>query len=130
MTTPRLITPLAKIEGLGSARSGTHHFWALRITSVALIPLSIWFVASALAYVGAEQGAVAAYFAEPANAVLMFLFIVACAYHTSLGLQTIIEDYFHQEGLKITLLLLNRFACWIVATAAGFALIRMTFAGR
>ena len=127
MTQPRIRTPLGKIEGLGSARAGTHHFWALRVSSVALIPLSIWFVASALAYVGAEQGAVAAYFAEPINAVLMFLFIVACAYHTSLGLQTIIEDYFHQESLKITLLILTRFACWIVATAAGYALIRMAF---
>jgi succinate dehydrogenase / fumarate reductase membrane anchor subunit len=127
MTQPRIRTPLGKIEGLGSARAGTHHFWALRVSSVALIPLSIWFVASALAYVGAEQGAVAAYFAEPINAVLMFLFIVACAYHTSLGLQTIIEDYFHQESLKVTLLILNRFACWIVATVAGYALIRMAF---
>jgi succinate dehydrogenase / fumarate reductase, membrane anchor subunit len=121
---------MGKIEALGSARAGTYHFWALRVSSVALIPLSIWFVASALAYVGAEQGAVAAYFAEPTNAVLMFLFIIACAYHTSLGLQTIIEDYFHQESLKITLLILNRFACWIVATAAGYALIRMAFGGR
>jgi succinate dehydrogenase / fumarate reductase membrane anchor subunit len=129
MTQPRIRTPLGKIEGLGSARSGTHHFWALRVSSVALIPLSIWFVASALAYVGADQGAVAAYFAEPINAVLMFLFIVSCAYHTSLGLQTIIEDYFHQESIKITLLILNRFACWIVGTAAGYALIRMAFGG-
>lgn len=127
MTQPRIRTPLGKIEGLGSARSGTHHFWALRVSSVALIPLSIWFVASALAYVGAEQGAVAAYFAEPINAVLMFLFIITCSYHSSLGLQTVIEDYIHQEGAKITLLIFNRFACWIVGAAAGYALIRMAF---
>lgn len=129
MTAPRIRTPLGRVEGLGSARSGTHHFWALRVSSVALVPLSIWFVASALAFVGAGQGPVAAYFSEPINAVLMFLFIIACAYHTSLGLQTVIEDYFHQESVKITLLVLNRFACWIVGTAAGFALIRMAFAG-
>ena len=129
MNAPRIRTPLAKIEGLGSARSGTHHFWALRVSSVALIPLSIWFVASALAYVGAGQGPVSAYFSEPINAVLMFLFIITCAYHTSLGLQTVIEDYFPQESVKITLLVLNRFACWIVATAAGWALIRMALAG-
>lgn len=129
MNAPRIRTPLAKIEGLGSARSGTHHFWALRVSSVALVPLSIWFVASALAYVGAGQGPVAAYFSEPINAVLMFLFIITCAYHTSLGLQTVIEDYFHQESIKITLLVLNRFVCWIVATAAGWALIRMALAG-
>jgi succinate dehydrogenase / fumarate reductase, membrane anchor subunit len=129
MNAPRIRTPLAKIEGLGSARAGTHHFWALRVSSLALVPLSVWFVASALAYVGAGQGPVAAYFSEPINAVLMFLFIIASAYHTSLGLQTIIEDYFQQESAKITLLVLNRFACWIVATAAGLAVIRMALAG-
>ena len=76
MTARRLRTPLSKIEGLGSAKSGTLHFWHQRMTAVALVPLSIWFVASALAYVGADQGAVAAYFAEPVNAVPMFLFML------------------------------------------------------
>ena len=121
----RLRTPLSKIEGLGSARAGTRHFWHQRMTAVALIPLSIWFVASAVAYVGADQGAVAAYFAEPINAVPMFLFIVASTYHMSLGLQVIIEDYFHNEGQKIVLLLLNRFAAWAIGAASTFALVRM-----
>ena len=129
MTARRIRTPLAQIEGLGAARAGTVHFWHERITAVALIPLSIWFAASALAYVGAQQGAVAAYFAEPVNAVPMFLFIVAAVYHMSLGLQVVIEDYIHQEGLKITLLMLNRFASWAIGAASGFALIRMAFAG-
>ena len=123
----RLRTPLAKIEGLGSAKAGTLHFWHQRMTAVALIPLSIWFVASALAYVGADQGAVAAYFAEPVNAVPMFLFIVASTYHMSLGLQIIIEDYFHNEGQKIALLLLNKFAAWAIGAASTFALSRMAF---
>jgi succinate dehydrogenase / fumarate reductase membrane anchor subunit len=122
-------TPLAKVEGLGSARAGTAHFWHQRMTAVALVPLSIWFVASALAYVGAEQGAVAAYFAEPINAVPMFLFIVASSYHMSLGVQVVIEDYIHQEGPKIALLMLNRFACWAIGAASVFALIRMALAG-
>jgi succinate dehydrogenase / fumarate reductase membrane anchor subunit len=97
------------------------------MTAVALIPLSVWFAASALAYVGADQGAVAAYFAEPINAVPMFLFIVAATYHMSLGLQTIIEDYFHNEGQKIALLLLNRFAAWAIGAASAFALVKMAF---
>ncbi len=121
----RLRTPLKRIEGLGSARSGTQHFWHQRVTAVALVPLSIWFVASALAYVGAEQGAVAAYFAEPVNAVPMFLFILASTYHMSLGVQIIIEDYIHNEGQKIALLMLNRFAAWTVGAASSFALIKM-----
>jgi succinate dehydrogenase / fumarate reductase membrane anchor subunit len=121
----RLRTPLAKIEGLGSAKAGTLHFWHQRMTAVALVPLSIWFAASAIAYVGADQGAVAAYFAEPINAVPMFLFIVASTYHMSLGIQVIIEDYFHNEGQKIALLLLNRFAAWAIGAASTFALVRM-----
>jgi succinate dehydrogenase / fumarate reductase membrane anchor subunit len=120
-----LRTPLAKIEGLGSAKAGTLHFWHQRMTAVALIPLSIWFAASALAYVGADQGAVAAYFADPINAVPMFLFIVAATYHMSLGLQIVIEDYVHNEGQKIALLLLNRFAAWAIGAASAFALVRM-----
>ena len=123
--TARLRTPLAKIEGLGSAKAGTLHFWHQRTTAVALVPLSIWFVASAIAYVGADQGAVAAYFAEPINAVPMFLFIVASTYHMSLGIQVIIEDYFHNEGQKIALLLLNKFAAWAIGAASAFALVRM-----
>ena len=101
MTVRDFRTPLAKVEGLGAARAGTLHFWHQRMTAVALVPLSIWFVASALAYVGAAQGAVAAYFAEPVNAAVMFLFILASTYHMSLGVQIIIEDYFHHEGQKI-----------------------------
>ena len=121
----RLRTPLGRIEGLGSAKSGTQHFWHQRVTAVALVPLSIWFVASALAYVGAEQGAVAAYFAEPVNAVPMFLFILASTYHMSLGVQIIIEDYIHNEGQKIAALMLNRFAAWAIGAASSFALIKM-----
>jgi succinate dehydrogenase / fumarate reductase membrane anchor subunit len=121
----RLRTPLGRIEGLGSAKSGTQHFWHQRVTAVALVPLSIWFVASALAYVGAEQGAVAAYFAEPVNAVPMFLFILASTYHMSLGVQIIIEDYIHNEGRKIAALILNRFAAWAIGAASSFALIKM-----
>ena len=123
--TARLRTPLAKIEGLGSAKAGTMHFWHQRMTAVALVPLSVWFAASAIAYVGADQGAVAAYFAQPINAVPMFLFIVASTYHMSLGIQVIIEDYFHNEGQKIALLLLNKFAAWAIGAASAFALVRM-----
>ena len=118
-------TPLGRIEGLGAAKAGTSHFWHQRITAVALVPLSVWFAASALAFVGAEQGAVAAFFAESINAILMALFILAAVYHMSLGLQTIIEDYFHQEGLKLTLVILARFASWGIAAVSLFALVKL-----
>jgi succinate dehydrogenase / fumarate reductase membrane anchor subunit len=127
--TAGLRTPLARVEGLGSARTGTMHFWHQRVTAVALAPLAIWFAASALAYVGAPAGAVAGFFGAPINAVLMFLFLAAALYHMRLGLQTIIEDYFHQEGLKITLLILSRFAAWGIGAASGLALLRMALSG-
>ena len=130
MSTGRLRTPLSKIEGLGSAKAGTLHFWHQRMTAVALVPLSVWFVASALAYVGAEQGAVAAYFSQPVNAIPMFLFILASTYHMSLGVQIIIEDYFHNEGQKIALLMLNRFAAWAIGAASAFALVKMALSGQ
>ena len=130
MSGDHLRTPLATIEGLGSARAGTLHFWHQRMTAVALVPLSIWFVASALAYVGAPPGAVAAYFAQPVNAVPMLLFILASTYHMSLGVQIIIEDYFHNEGQKIALLLLNRFAAWAIGAASAFALVKMALSGQ
>ena len=130
MSAGRLRTPLSKIEGLGSAKSGTQHFWHQRMTAVALVPLSVWFVASALAYVGAEQGAVAAYFSQPVNAIPMFLFILASTYHMSLGVQIIIEDYFHNEGQKIALLMLNRFAAWAIGAASAFALVKMALSGQ
>ncbi len=118
-------SPLGRIEGLGTAKAGTSHFLHQRITAVALVPLSVWFAASALAYVGAERGAVGAFFAQPINAILMALFILAAVYHMSLGLQTIIEDYFHQEGLKLTLVILARFASWGVGAASLFALVKL-----
>jgi succinate dehydrogenase / fumarate reductase membrane anchor subunit len=121
----RYRTPLSTVEGLGSAKAGTAHFWQQRITAVALVPLSIWFVASALAYVGAEEGAVAAFFAQPLNAILMFLFLAAALVHMRIGLQVIIEDYIHQEGLKIALLMLNRFAIVVIGVVAGYALIKI-----
>jgi len=129
MTARDLRTSLAQVEGLGAARAGTLHFWHQRMTAVALVPLSLWFVASALAYVGAEQGAVAAYFADPINTILMFLFVLASTYHMSLGIQIIIEDYFHHEGQKIALLMLNRFAAFAIGAASALALIRMSLAG-
>ncbi len=121
----RFRTPLARIEGLGSAKAGTAHFWQQRVSAVALVPLSIWFVASALAYVGAEEGAVAAFFAQPLNGIFMFLFLVAALVHMRIGLQEIIVDYIQQEGLKVVLLILNSFANAAIGIAVSYALVKI-----
>ena len=122
-------TPHSRVEGFGSARTGTRHFWHQRLTAVALAPLAIWFVASALAYVGAEQGAVASFFANPLNAVPMLLFVLALAYHMALGIQVIIEDYVHAEGLKIACLVLNQIVAWGVGATSILAILRMLLSG-
>lgn len=120
-----LRTPLSRVEGLGSSKSGTHDFWIQRLTAVALVFLAPWFAISALQFVGADPQDVAYYLGEPWNAILMFLFLVAMARHLSIGMQVIIEDYFHHEGLKIAAILFNRFAIWLIAAAAAFALLRI-----
>jgi succinate dehydrogenase / fumarate reductase membrane anchor subunit len=118
-------TPRARVEGLGAAHSGTGHFWRLRIGSVALIPLSIWFVCAAFHLIGTERDAAVAFFAQPFNAIAMALFVIAALHHMALGMQIVIEDYVHEEGPKIALLMLNNFVAWTVGAACLFALVKM-----
>jgi succinate dehydrogenase / fumarate reductase membrane anchor subunit len=118
-------TPLARVEGLGSAHSGAGHFWRQRVTATALAPLSIWFAWVVLSLIGAERSAAVAFLKLPVNAVLMALFIIAATAHMALGIQVVIEDYIEREGTKIVLLMLNQFAAWIVAAAALFALVKI-----
>jgi len=118
-------TPLSKVQGLGSAHSGVAHFWRQRATAVALVPLAIWFVISALHLVGGDHTAVSDFFGEPVNAILMILFILAAVTHMSLGIQVVIEDYAESEGGKLALLLLNKAFAWIVGAASLFAVLKM-----
>jgi succinate dehydrogenase / fumarate reductase, membrane anchor subunit len=118
-------TPLGKVKGLGSARSGTQHFWHQRMTAVALLPLTLWFVWSVVRYMGAPYAEVIAFLSDPFSAVAMLLFIIAGLYHMALGLRMVVEDYFHAEGTKIALLLLTNFAAFAVAAACVFAVLKI-----
>jgi succinate dehydrogenase / fumarate reductase, membrane anchor subunit len=118
-------TPLGRVEGLGAAHRGTEHFISQRVTAVALVPLSIWFVVSVLSLVGGDRSDAVAFLASPVNAVLMALFIIAGLMHMVLGLQVVIEDYVTSEGGKIALLLLNKFFAWVVGAASIFALLKI-----
>jgi succinate dehydrogenase / fumarate reductase membrane anchor subunit len=124
-----LKTPLGTARGLGSAKSGTHHWIMQRITAVALVPLTIWFVFSAVALAGAGHGEAIAWLAQPINAVLMLLLIIATFHHLQLGLQVVIEDYVHAEGVKIASLLAVKLAAFALAVAAGFAVLKVAFTG-
>jgi succinate dehydrogenase / fumarate reductase membrane anchor subunit len=118
-------TPRARVEGLGAAHTGTMHFLRQRISATALIALSIWFLFAALHLVGADLADVLVFLGRPVNAVLMLLFLATALYHMSLGLQIVVEDYVHQDGIKLILLVLVRFAMWTIGAAAGFALLRI-----
>ena len=121
-------TQLGRIRGLGSAKSGTGHWWAQRLTAVALIPLVIWFVVSVIVLTGAPYAAVAAWLGNPLNATLMVLLIFATFHHAQLGLQVVIEDYVHGEGTRLALIMLVKFAAILLGTGSVIAVLKLCFA--
>lgn len=96
---------LGQVRGLGSAKEGTGHWWAQRLTTLALIPLTVWFVTSVVAMAGADYYAMRDWIASPVVAGLLVLLIVAVFHHMQLSFQVVIEDYVHHEGAKLVLLL-------------------------
>jgi len=123
----RLQTPLARVRGLGASRSGTGHFWQLRLTSVASIPLTIDFVIIVVSLLGRNHAAVVQILGSPLVAITMLLFIATNVYHMWLGMQVIIEDYVHHELAKLTLLMTNTFFCVVVGAASLYALLKLSF---
>ncbi len=122
-------TPLARVRGLGSAREGTGHFWAQRLTAIALIPLVIFFLGFLISLNGADFITVRAALANPFVGLMFLLMVVAGLYHMRLGMHVIIEDYIHSEGGKIALIILNTFFAIAVGVAAVFALVKLAFGG-
>jgi succinate dehydrogenase / fumarate reductase membrane anchor subunit len=120
-----LRTPLARARGLGSAKSGTGHFWWQRVTAVFLAVLTPWMIGLALALVGADYYEVVDVLAKPINALPLALFAVCLFWHAKLGLQVVIEDYIHHRPLEIALQLLVTFACALGALAALYAVARI-----
>jgi len=118
-----LQTPLGKFLGLGSAKEGTHHWWSQRVTAVALVPLTLWFVAALLGMDGYTHAAVVAWMAQPLNSILLILLVVVMLHHSQLGLQVVVEDYVHAGGLKVLILMLSRFAHVAAGVAAVYSIV-------
>jgi succinate dehydrogenase / fumarate reductase membrane anchor subunit len=124
-----LRSPLGRARGLGSAKSGTQHWWAQRLTAVALVPLIIWFVISMVAATGSDYAGAREFIGSPVSAVLLILLIVATFHHAQLGLQVVIEDYVHTKSVEIALLLAVKGAAIVLAVAAIFAVLSIAFGG-
>jgi succinate dehydrogenase / fumarate reductase membrane anchor subunit len=125
MTATRMRSPLGRAVGLGSAKEGVEHWWVQRITAVALVPLSLWFVIAIIRLVGADIDTVGDWVGRPLPAILLVLLLTATFYHVALGLQVVIEDYVHAELTKLGLVVIVRLACFAFAVAGIFAVLSM-----
>jgi succinate dehydrogenase / fumarate reductase membrane anchor subunit len=122
-----LRTPLGRVRHLGTARSGTRHFWHQRLTSVANVPLTIAVIVIIMALLGRNHAAVVQILGSTVVALIMLLFIVSNVYHMWLGMQVIIEDYVHDEFSKVMALMANSFFSFAVGLAAVFAILKLSF---
>lgn len=121
-----LRSPLGRVLGSGSAKEGVHHWWSQRLTSVALVPLTIWFVISLLSLPSFEHVTVVSWIAQSWTSLLLILFILVATWHSQLGVRVVIEDYVHGGAKTLTLVLIT-FIHALVAVAGVFAVLKVAF---
>ncbi|MDP9413792.1 MAG: succinate dehydrogenase, hydrophobic membrane anchor protein [Pseudomonadota bacterium] len=122
-------TPIGRVRGLGSAKSGAHHWWQERLTSVSTLVLFIWFLVSLLRLPDLDHDSVTRWLASPITAVPMLLLIVSNFWHLKLGLQVIIEDYVDEEGLKLFAITLLNFFAIGGGALAFFSVLKIALGG-
>ena len=118
-------TPLAAVRGLGSAKSGLHHWWNQRMTAVAMVPLVIWMVSLCILMTGASYQDALAIAGHPANATVLILFVAVGFWHAILGLQVILEDYVAAEGLRLVLIVVIRMFAIALAALSILSILRV-----
>ena len=123
-----LRTPLAHVRGLGSAKEGTHHWWMQRVTSIALVPLVLWFAFSMLRYSRVEYEVFQRWLSSPINAGLMVTFLFAVFYHAKLGMQVIYEDYVRPEWVMYLTLLVTQFILFLLGAISIISVLKIALA--
>ncbi|WP_158927429.1 succinate dehydrogenase, hydrophobic membrane anchor protein [Acidisphaera sp. S103] len=120
-----LRSPLGRARGLGSARAGSHHWWMQRLTAIALVPLTLWFIFSVIHLAGATHQAVIEWLSSPLTMGLMLALIVATFHHLQLGVQVVIEDYVHDERAKLTAVLVVKALCILLALVCIVSVLKI-----
>ena len=118
-------SPLGRARGLGSARAGAAHWWAQRLTAIALVPLTLWFLCGMVRMIGATRDDVVFWMAGPLPIVLMIVLVIATFHHLQLGLQVVIEDYVHNDALRVGSILLVRAVAALLALSCIISVLRL-----
>jgi len=120
-----LRSPLGKVLGVGSAKSGVQHWWVQRLTAVALVPLSVWFVVSLLSLPSFDHATVVAWMSGSWTALLLILLVLTCAWHSQLGVRVVVEDYVHGAAARTVTLVSVLFVHTLIAAAGVFAVLKV-----
>ena len=119
----------SRVKGKGANKHGVGHFIAERVTSIALVPLSLWAVYAVIALAPLPYEGVVSWLQSPLNTLLSVLFVAFSFYHMGLGMQVVVEDYIHKRGTLVLLLLLNALTWWLGGTVAVVAILKVAFTG-
>ncbi|MFG1417840.1 succinate dehydrogenase, hydrophobic membrane anchor protein [Xanthobacter sp. V0B-10] len=122
-------TPLGRVRGLGSAHTGTEHFFLQRVTGLANLLLMIAFIIIVIRLAGASYAETRAVLGQPLVAIILLLTLLSVTTHMRLGMQVVIEDYVHTEGLKVALIIANTFFTIAIALAGAFAVLKISLGG-
>jgi succinate dehydrogenase / fumarate reductase, membrane anchor subunit len=122
-----LRSPLGRVLGQGAARNGVRHWWQQRLTSIALVPLTVWFAVSLLSLPSLGHPALVAWMSQSWTALLLILFVLIAAWHSQLGVRVVVEDYVHDVGARTLTLVVIGFAHVLLAAAGVFAVLKVAF---